>query len=65
MGCYASRLQASKLTRHLILYSPKPQQSVRQWKQFANDNEANAHQISNVTLHKSGSPLESFQLDLF
>ena len=26
----------------LTLYSPKSQQSVRQWKPFANDNEANA-----------------------
>ena len=28
---------------HLTLYSLKPQQSIRQWKPFANDNEAIAY----------------------
>ena len=30
--------------RHLTLYSPKPQPSVRQWRPFANNNEVIAHE---------------------
>ena len=41
MVVYASRLEASYLTHHLTLLTP--QQSVRQWRSFVNDNEANAH----------------------
>ena len=33
-------------TFRLTVYSPKPQQSVRQWRPFAKDNEANAHKAS-------------------
>ena len=43
MGGYASLLGASKLTHHLNLYSPKPQQSVREWSPFSNYNEVNAN----------------------
>ena len=39
---YVFWLEASYLARHLTLYSPKPQQYVRQWRPFANKNEANA-----------------------
>ena len=34
------------LIHHLTLYSPNAQQSVRQWRPFANDNEANAHKTT-------------------
>ena len=37
MGGYASQLETSYLILHLTLYSPKPQESVRQWRPFAND----------------------------
>ena len=40
---YASSLEANLLSHHLTLYSQKPQQSVRQRRPFANDNEANTH----------------------
>ena len=55
MGGYASGYKTSELTRHLTLYSPKPQQSVRQWRPLVNDNEANAHKASNQnqTVHSS------------
>ena len=45
-GCPQSIIgyfQASKLTHHLTFYSPKPQQSLRQWRPFVNDNEVNSH----------------------
>ena len=36
----------------ILFYSPKPQQSVRQRRQFANDNEANDHKtIVHLYLH--------------
>ena len=41
MAGYASWLEAG--TRNLTLYSPTPQQSLRQWRPFANDNEASAY----------------------
>ena len=47
MGSYTSSLEASYLTRHLTLYSPKSQQSVRQLRPFANDNGENAHKACN------------------
>ena len=41
---YTPWLEASYLTRHLTLYSPKPKESVGQWRPLANDNERNAHE---------------------
>ena len=32
---------------HLTFYSPNPQQSMRIWRPFANNNNANAHKASN------------------
>ena len=39
MGSYAYRREANYLTRHLTLYLPKVQQSVRHLRPFANKNE--------------------------
>ena len=41
MGSYASRHETSWLTHHFTLFSLKPQQFMRQWRPFTNDNEAN------------------------
>ena len=46
---YTSRLEASQLTGHLTLYSPKPQQSARQLKSFANYDNEMATKASNVS----------------
>ena len=43
-----SRAVIWPFTFRLTVYSPKPQQSVRQWRPFAKDNEANPHKAGNV-----------------
>ena len=45
---YCGRLHL--LTRgQLTLYSPKPQQTVKQWEPFASDNKANAHKMNTIS----------------
>ena len=46
MGGYVSLLEARELPRHWTLYSPKPQQFVRQCRLLANDNKAIAHKAN-------------------
>ena len=40
---YIFRRESNSLSRYLTLHSPKSQQSIRQCRSFANDNEASAH----------------------